>query len=98
MLVVPVAGAAQVARGFREALLASVILAELAVLVGITLSFHYQTTAGGTIVLVAVALYIAAVLVGKAQASRKTADEQQPVGDTQSIGQEQSVGDEQSVD
>ena len=65
MLVVPVAGAAQLARSFREALLASVILAELAVLVGITLSFYYETTAGGTIVLVAVGVYIVAVLVGK---------------------------------
>ena len=65
MLVVPVAGAAQLARSFREALLASVILAELAVLVGITLSFYYETTAGGTIVLVAVGVYVVAVLVGK---------------------------------
>ncbi|WP_181692906.1 metal ABC transporter permease [Natronomonas sp. LN261] len=65
MLVVPVAGAAQVARSFREALLASVVLAELAVLVGITLSFYYETTAGGTIVLVAVGIYVGAVLLGK---------------------------------
>mgnify|MGYP002760707422 CR=1 FL=1 len=65
MLVVPVAGAAQLARSFREALLASVLLAELAVLLGITLSFYYGTTAGGTIVLVAVGIYVAAVLVGK---------------------------------
>ncbi len=72
MLVVPVAGAAQLARSFREALLASVILAELAVLVGITLSFHYETTAGGTIVLVAVGIYVAAVLLGKLQSRRAT--------------------------
>ena len=37
---------------------------------GITLSFHYNTTAGGTIVLVAVAVYIAAVLAGKVQSRR----------------------------
>ncbi|WP_440763981.1 metal ABC transporter permease [Natronorubrum sp. DTA7] len=74
MLVVPVAGAAQLARSFREALLASIILAELAVLVGITLSFQYETTAGGTIVLVAVALYIGAVMLGKIQSSRATED------------------------
>jgi zinc transport system permease protein len=74
MLVVPVAGAAQLARSFREALLASVILAEIAVLVGITLSFHYEATAGGTIVLVAVAVYIVAVLVGKVQTNRIAAD------------------------
>ncbi|MFO7927531.1 MAG: metal ABC transporter permease [Natronomonas sp.] len=70
MLVVPVAGATQLARSFREALLASVILAELAVLIGITLSFHYEATAGGTIVLVAVGLYVVAVLFGKLQADR----------------------------
>ena len=70
MLVVPVAAAAQLARGFREALLASVVLAQVAVVAGITLSFNYNTTAGGTIVLVAVAVYIAAVLAGKVQSRR----------------------------
>ena len=74
MLVVPVAGAAQVARSFREALLASVVLAQIAVLVGITLSYRYEATAGGTIVLVAVAVYIAMVLAGKVQSSRAVGD------------------------
>jgi zinc transport system permease protein len=78
MLVVPVAGATQVARSFREALLASVILAELAVLIGITLSFHYEATAGGTIVLVAVGLYVVAVLFGKLQAERTVAVDSTP--------------------
>jgi len=78
MLVVPVAGAAQVARSFREALLASVVLAELAVLAGITLSFQYNVTAGGTIVLVAVAVYIVAVLYGKLQSSRAVAVDTAP--------------------
>jgi len=81
MLVVPVAGAAQLARGFREALLASVVLAELAVVVGITLSFQYETTAGGTIVLVAVAIYIVAVLVGAARSRRESTGEARPVAD-----------------
>ena len=67
MLVVPVAGAAQFARGFKTSLLASVVLAQLSVLVGITLSYQYETTAGGTIVLVAVGIYIGAVLFGKRQ-------------------------------
>ncbi|OYR60759.1 metal ABC transporter permease, partial [Halorubrum ezzemoulense] len=71
---VPVAAAAQLARGFREALLASVVLAQIAVVAGITLSFNYNTTAGGTIVLVAVGVYIVAVLAGKAQ-SRRAGDE-----------------------
>ena len=76
MLVVPVAGATQLARSFREALLASIILAELAVLVGITLSFQYEVTAGGMIVLVAVGLYIAAVLYGKWSTQAVTTDEE----------------------
>ena len=75
MLVVPVAAAAQVARGFREALLASVVLAQIAVLVGITLSYRYEATAGGTIVLVAVAVYIVLVLVGKIQSRRAVPEE-----------------------
>jgi zinc transport system permease protein len=74
MLVVPVAAAAQLARGFREALLASVVLAQIAVVAGITLSFNYNTTAGGTIVLVAVGVYIVAVLAGKVQ-SRRAGDD-----------------------
>ncbi|WP_394343990.1 metal ABC transporter permease [Halalkalirubrum salinum] len=65
MLVVPVAAATQLARGFREALVGSIILAEIAVLVGISLSYTYETTAGGTIVLVAVGLYVLAVAAGK---------------------------------
>ncbi|WP_049927570.1 metal ABC transporter permease [Halopiger goleimassiliensis] len=67
MLVVPVASAAQLARGFKEAMLASVVLAQLAVLTGITLSYQYETTAGGTIVLVGVVIYVGTVLLGKVQ-------------------------------
>ncbi|QFU81564.1 metal ABC transporter permease [Natronorubrum aibiense] len=81
MLVVPVAGAAQFARSFREALLASVVLAQIAVLVGITLSYQYEATAGGTIVLVAVAIYIGAVLVGKIQSRQATAEETRSIPD-----------------
>ncbi|SDK00230.1 zinc transport system permease protein [Halovenus aranensis] len=75
MLVVPVAGATQLARSFREALLASVVLAELAVLMGITLSYQYNATAGGTIVLVAVGIYVVAVLLGKLQSRRATVED-----------------------
>jgi zinc transport system permease protein len=67
MLVVPVAGAAQVSRSFSESLVVSVVLAELAVLLGIGVSYYGEATAGGVIVLVAVAIYAVAVLVGKVQ-------------------------------
>jgi zinc transport system permease protein len=65
MLVVPVAGAAQVSRSFSESLLVSVVLAQLAVLLGIGVSYYAEATAGGVIVLIAVAIYVVTVAVGK---------------------------------
>jgi zinc transport system permease protein len=67
MLVVPVASAAQVSRSFSESLLVSVVLAELAVVLGIGVSYYGGATAGGVIVLVAVSIYVATVAVGKLQ-------------------------------
>jgi zinc transport system permease protein len=65
MLVVPVAAATQLSRSFTQSIWLSVILAELAVLLGIGVSYYGGATAGGVIVLVAVGLYAAAVVVGK---------------------------------
>jgi zinc transport system permease protein len=70
MLVVPVAGATQVSRSFSESLVVSVVLAELAVLLGIAVAFYAGVTAGGIIVLVAVAIYVCAVAAGKIQSAR----------------------------
>ena len=70
MLVVPVAGATQVSRSFSESLLVSVVLAELAVLLGIAVAYYAGVTAGGVIVLVAVGIYVCAVAVGKLQRVR----------------------------
>jgi zinc transport system permease protein len=90
MLVVPVAGASQVSRSFDESILVSVVLAELAVLGGIGVSYYAGVTAGGVIVLVAVALYIATVLAGKIQTAlgeettpevEAIVDEGEPTGD-----------------
>jgi zinc transport system permease protein len=67
MLVVPVAGAAQVSRSFNESLLVSIVLAELAVILGIGVSYYGEATAGGVIVLIAVGIYVVAVMVGKLQ-------------------------------
>jgi len=70
MLVVPVAGATQVSRSFSESLLVSVVLAELAVLLGIAVAYYAGVTAGGVIVLVAVGIYVCAVVAGKVQSAR----------------------------
>jgi len=67
MLVVPVAGATQVSRSFTESIFVSVALAELAVLVGIGVAYYGGATGGPVIVLVAVAIYVVAVAVGKIQ-------------------------------
>ncbi|NHN48309.1 metal ABC transporter permease [Halostella sp. JP-L12] len=65
MLVVPVAAAAQVARTFKGSLVLSVVAAEIAVLLGVTVSYGYGTAAGGTIVLAAIGVYGAAVVAGR---------------------------------
>jgi zinc transport system permease protein len=70
MLVVPVAGATQVSRSFSESLVVSVVLAELAVLLGIAAAYYGGVTAGGIIVLFAVAIYVCAVVLGKLQSAR----------------------------
>jgi zinc transport system permease protein len=67
MLVVPVAGATQVSRSFSESLWVSVVLAELAVLLGIAVAYYGGVTAGGVIVLVAVGIYVCTVVIGKIQ-------------------------------
>ncbi|WP_254273991.1 metal ABC transporter permease [Haloarcula marina] len=67
MLVVPVAGATQVSRSFTESLFVSIVLAELAVIFGIAISYYAGATAGGVVVLVAVGIYVLAVVTGKVQ-------------------------------
>ncbi len=81
MLVVPVAAATQLADSFRASLLAAVVLAELAVVLGITLAYLSSATAGGVIVLVSVLLYVVSVTVGKLLA-RSGAGEAEPVDAT----------------
>jgi zinc transport system permease protein len=65
MQVVPVAAASQVSRSFAGSLWTSVALAEVAVVLGIGIAYYGEATAGGVIVLVAVAVYAVCVLAGK---------------------------------
>jgi len=65
MLVVPVAGATQISKSFTQSILVSIVLAELAVLLGIGAAYYGEATAGGVIVLFAVGIYVLAVVVGK---------------------------------
>jgi zinc transport system permease protein len=65
MLVVPVAGATQLSRSFTESIFVSIVLAELAVVFGIAFAYYGGATGGPVIVLVAVAIYVITVLLGK---------------------------------
>jgi len=58
MLVVPVATAAG-AGGFKRAIGGAILAGQFATIVGVTLSYWYDIAAGGTIVLVAIALFVA---------------------------------------
>ena len=61
MLVVPVAAAAQVAGSFKQSILLAILAAEFAAIAGVTLSYVYGITAGGSIVVAAIAVYAVAL-------------------------------------
>ena len=65
MLVVPVAAASQLANSFRETVVLSVLFGEAAVLVGFAVSIAAGLPSGGSIVVVAIAWYLLAVLVSE---------------------------------
>lgn len=51
-------------RGFKRSIAAAVVAGQLATLAGVTASYVYDVAAGGSIVLVAIAVYVAANAVG----------------------------------
>ncbi len=63
MLVVPVAAATQIARSFNETILLSVIFGQASILGGFFLSLEFALPAGGSIVVVSIAIYLAAILL-----------------------------------
>jgi zinc transport system permease protein len=66
MLVVPVAAAMQLTDGFNRMLVGSVLVGEVAVLAGVVLSYVWEIATGAMIVLVAIAIYLGAVVAGSA--------------------------------
>lgn len=63
LLVIPVITAAQFTRSFKLTMLMAVVVAILAVLGGLVAAFYAGVAAGGAIVLVALALFVLAVLL-----------------------------------
>lgn len=62
MLVVPVAAASQVARSFRETTYLSVIFGQLSVIGGFAVSIGFGLPSGGSIVVTAIAIYLASIV------------------------------------
>ena len=65
LMSIPVLTAMQVARSFRMVMALSVCVSLISVTVGLTLSFYLDTASGGTIVLVAVGLFIVSLIFGR---------------------------------
>ena len=65
MLVVPVAAASQLAVSFRETMYLSVIFGQVAILAGFGVSIAMSLPSGGSIVLVAIGLYVVSIALSK---------------------------------
>lgn len=65
LITVPVAAALQVGRSFRATILYSYLFALTSVLIGLLVAYHIDLAPGGSIVLIAVGLFIAAALCRK---------------------------------
>ena len=61
LMIIPVAGALQLGRGFRATLLWSVLFSVVALTIGLAVSYYADLAPGGTIVLSAVGLFLLAM-------------------------------------
>lgn len=71
LMVVPVACAQLLARSFRSTMLTSIAIGVLVSVAGVVVSYHADTPSGGTIVLLAVALFVLAVLASALRRLRR---------------------------
>ncbi|MFZ5596925.1 MAG: metal ABC transporter permease [Bacillota bacterium] len=69
LMVLPVAAALKLAKGFRGALAISVIMAEVAVIAGLFASFYLDLVPGGTIIMISILLLILAVIFSSTRSS-----------------------------
>ncbi|MFC4906563.1 metal ABC transporter permease [Actinomadura gamaensis] len=79
LMIVPVAAAQQVARGFRATMLGAMVIGVLSAVSGLLGSFQYDLQPGPAIVLVALAVFLVAVVAGAAL-RRRRADAPVPAG------------------
>ncbi|WP_271398068.1 metal ABC transporter permease [Salinicoccus roseus] len=65
LMTLPVASAMRVTSSFRQLMFTSVIFGEIAVIVGLFMSFHLNISPGGTIVLVSLAILAATIILDR---------------------------------
>lgn len=65
LMTLPVAASIRIAKGFKQTIFYSVIFGELSVLGGLTISYYLDLAPGGTIVMIAVAILIIAIMFKK---------------------------------
>ena len=71
LMIIPVAAAQQLRRGFRETLFWAVVFSVIAVFGGLWLSFALNIAPGGTIVVIAVGIYLLALFGFRTKSIRK---------------------------
>jgi len=64
LMVIPVATSLQIAKSFKQAMIYSIVFAEISVILGIFISYYLELASGGTIVLLSVLILIL-VIIGK---------------------------------
>jgi zinc transport system permease protein len=65
LMTLPVASAMRITSSFKQLMIVSVLLGEAAVISGLFLSFHWDISPGGTIVLVSILILLATILLDR---------------------------------
>ncbi|MFD2829450.1 metal ABC transporter permease [Corticicoccus populi] len=78
LMTLPVASAMRITSSFKQLMIVSVILGEIAVISGLFLSFHLDISPGGTIVLVSILILLGTILLDRLGV-RKNGKESQEV-------------------
>ena len=65
LMVIPVITAIQFRRGFKATVILAVLVSLMAVLIGLIVSYYFSLASGGTIVVVALVLFLLSVFINK---------------------------------
>ena len=64
-MTLPVAAAMRLARGFKQAIIYSIVFGELAVIIGLVSAFYLNLAPGGTIVVTSIVILLLVILFKK---------------------------------